>query len=696
MGSWVRSNGIWLRSPVPTGDAGLKIQQNCQELQETADIAQSVVKDLLIAAGITPTLTTVLSVAAAGTYSGAYSSTFSGWCWKLAALQNFDRAAFYCFPFNANYLPTQLRVFVATDKELTDVLASATLHVSYTAAQLNTPVLHTVDFDHLVVNSDADPLYFGVLSNSCLGFFAGDTTAVETWYATNKSLTAPSWSRSSPDYAPPQLVISRATRTTVRGYGSQNILDDLASAIRKRLANAALSVPDYLYCASGIECNVYWENVLRSKFFADLEYDVTCAYGTHQQERWTFTPADGDVPTGNIAEAAWALSVSHDYDTLATASSTLRIAKTTAGTGVTRKVLSISDSTGDGWIPILGGLFAADAMSIQLVGTHLVSGSYYDESTGGDTWNRWFTSGTYENADAHNQFSAWSLTGVTGAQTNNGVLYFRITDSAGTRTVELFKSSAGGAGDRVAYGSRVGDGVVTLSADNGSGIGGSVTIAYTIDDTDLASNMLYVWLMAMNGTFDFANYLTTNGIALSAYDWVLIHLGLNDMGGATSDAECFTRIETYIQPAIQGMLGGALQCRGLVGADSPAATSIRGAVPGIRIGICLTTPPSHSQDAAGANYANSLEQARVARNLHIYREWLIAQFDSALMRSRGIYLVPLHANLDVARNMDSASVAANARCATLVTRQTNLVHPGYDGCEQMADSLYSFLKCQET
>jgi lysophospholipase L1-like esterase len=696
MPSWITENGLQLRSPDPSGDAGLAIQQNAIELQQTADIGQSVARDLLIAAGIAPTLTSVLAIAAAGTYAGAYSGTYSGWCWKLAAIQNFDRIAFYAFPFNLNYLPTQIRVFVATDKEMTNVLASATLHVSYLASQLNTPVLHTVDFDHLVANSGSVALYFGILSNNYVGFFAGDTTAVETWYATNKSLTAPSWSRSDPDFAPPQLTISRVTRTTVRGYGSQNLLDDLTSAVLRRIANAALSIPSYLYSAAGIECNVYWENVLRSKFFDDLEFDVTSAIGTHQEERWTFTPVDGDVTSGNIRDVSWAVSVNHDYDVLDSASATLRIAKSTAGTGVTRKVLSISDSTGDGWIPLLGGLFGADAMAIQLVGTHLVSGSYYDESTGGDSWNRWFTEGILEAGDALSQLSAWSLTGVTGAKTNNGILYYKLTDSAGTRTVEVFDASAGGAGDRIAYGSRSGDGAVTLSQDNSSGISGTVTVAYTIDDTDVANNKLTVYLMSMGESFDFAAYLTDNSITLEADDWVLIHLGLNDVCGSSSDAAVYSNIETYIKPAIEGMLGGAVQCRGLVGEDSPAATSIRGAVSGIRVGICLTIPPSHSQDAAGANYGNSLEKKRVARNLALYREWIIAQYDSALMQSRGIYVVPLHANLDTVHNMGSASVAANSRTTTEITRQTNLVHPATDGYEQMADSLYAFLKCQET
>jgi len=96
--------------------------------------------------------------------------------------------------------------------------------------------------------------------------------------------------------------------------------------------------------------------------------------------------------------------------------------------------------------------------------------------------------------DASAQTSAWTFTGQTGLNTNGGFLYWKLVDVAGTRTVSVYKDAA--MASKVAEGSRVGDGAITLAAQGGSGLTGSVTVAYTVDDTD-ASNSL-----ALNASSD--------------------------------------------------------------------------------------------------------------------------------------------------------------------------------------------------
>ena len=98
--------------------------------------------------------------------------------------------------------------------------------------------------------------------------------------------------------------------------------------------------------------------------------------------------------------------------------------------------------------------------------------------------------GVTEAGDANDQLSDWVVTGANSGNTNAGELYWKLTDSAGTRTVDLYKNADGQSGNKVATGSRAGDGVIVLSAVNGSGMAGFVTVAYTEDDTDLAANTL--------------------------------------------------------------------------------------------------------------------------------------------------------------------------------------------------------------
>jgi hypothetical protein len=99
------------------------------------------------------------------------------------------------------------------------------------------------------------------------------------------------------------------------------------------------------------------------------------------------------------------------------------------------------------------------------------------------------TSGTeiVEVGDDSNQLSSWSLSGVELSNTDDFKLYWELTDSGGTRTVTLYKDSA--KSSAVASGSKSGDGSITLSEQNSSGLSGSVTVTYTVDDTD-SSNIL--------------------------------------------------------------------------------------------------------------------------------------------------------------------------------------------------------------
>ena len=108
-----------------------------------------------------------------------------------------------------------------------------------------------------------------------------------------------------------------------------------------------------------------------------------------------------------------------------------------------------------------------------------------------------------EAGDAANQLSAWVIIGDDMSNTDNGVLYWGLTNSGTTRTVELYKDSGAAAADLVASGSRTGDGSITLAEQNSSGISGSVTVAYTGDDVTYAANTLT--LASVHAKWDVTN-----------------------------------------------------------------------------------------------------------------------------------------------------------------------------------------------
>lgn len=113
-----------------------------------------------------------------------------------------------------------------------------------------------------------------------------------------------------------------------------------------------------------------------------------------------------------------------------------------------------------------------------------------------DGWFRWAiraatAPGAVANVygDAASQLSDWSWTGAALTNTNYGLLYWTLSDVGGTRTVSIYKDAA--KTSLVAQGSRVGDGPITLAAQSGSGLSGSVTVAYTAGDAD-AANIIHV------------------------------------------------------------------------------------------------------------------------------------------------------------------------------------------------------------
>lgn len=177
-----------------------------------------------------------------------------------------------------------------------------------------------------------------------------------------------------------------------------------------------------------------------------------------------------------------------------------------------------------------------------------------------------------------------------------------------------------------------------------------------------------------SGAFNFASYLSDKGIAMSSGDWVIINLGINDVFSYLDDASANTQIT-----AMLGILSNWI-------------TSIQSAVSGIRIGLCLTSPPCSSQDGFSV-YNSGQTRLRYVRNIKLLRDAILAAYDSASVGN--VIVIPYHVGLDTVNNCATVSAALNARNSATYTQQTNSVHPGASGYWQLADLLRSFLKASE-
>lgn len=85
--------------------------------------------------------------------------------------------------------------------------------------------------------------------------------------------------------------------------------------------------------------------------------------------------------------------------------------------------------------------------------------------------------------DSSSQLTNWVI------NSRYTVLYWKLTNLITTRTVKIYSDSAGTI--EVSTGSRVGNGAITMNQTGGtSGVYGSVTVAYVVDDLDTENNKL--------------------------------------------------------------------------------------------------------------------------------------------------------------------------------------------------------------
>jgi hypothetical protein len=168
-----------------------------------------------------------------------------------------------------------------------------------------------------------------------------------------------------------------------------------------------------------------------------------------------------------------------------------------------------------------------------------------------------------------------------------------------------------------------------------------------------------------NGTtFDFSYYMTQTGFTLP--DYVVINLGINDIARAYTVS-------------------------GILGYYDTIINSIKTYNANIKIGLALTIPPA-SQDAFGHDSQNGTTAYQQKSGVFALVQQLLSRYAS----DSRIFFIPINTNLDTVNNMQTEQVQVNSRNTTLITRQSNNVHPGNSGYYQEADVFYYTLKSFES
>lgn len=173
-----------------------------------------------------------------------------------------------------------------------------------------------------------------------------------------------------------------------------------------------------------------------------------------------------------------------------------------------------------------------------------------------------------------------------------------------------------------------------------------------------------------DGHVNFRAYLTANGF--DDPDFVVIGLGTN---GTFDESERTAAEITAF----------------LVSADS-IINKVVADIPNVKVGVLYVIPPSKEQDSFGQNYQSGYSRGIYRLNMHLYNELFKVRYGTGGTHEHAqVSLIPAHVNIDVEHNMMFIHKKYNARNDSTFCRQSNGVHPGTDGYEQMADTVYGWI-----
>lgn len=443
-------------------------------------------------------------------------------------------------------------------------------------------------------------------------------------------------------------------------------------------------MPSTIYAVEGRELNIYWDAILSVPFDiynipSNYRLDVTCTKGKQEDNRWTFTPVAGDA--GSVS---WTLSIYYQEILIKKITATLVTKAIATGSGAAKMIL-LGDSTSAGGQVVAESMniFTGDAVTFTPEGSLQMNiddaggtprAVKHEGRTGWKLYDYVATDGRFIDSEIDaGQITAWSFDNfttndvdVSGVSTS-GRVYWNLSNSSTTRTIDIFKDAARSV--KVASGSRTGDGVITLTPEATYSITGSITVVYTSDvsDGEFIPNPLY-----RNGAFNFSKYLSDNSITLSTGDWVMIHLGINDIFAYTTDATLYPAITTYLDYL------------------DTLITAIHAVSANIKIGVLMLIPPCAMQEAFGDDYTNNQTQKRYSRNRFLLNQAILSSITSKAVAN--VYALPYGSNLDSVNNFPQALSVPNARNVSSVMKNNNGLHPDEIGYYQLADVLKANIK----
>lgn len=174
------------------------------------------------------------------------------------------------------------------------------------------------------------------------------------------------------------------TKIDIEDYNNVYILPEY---IPSGLENVVLNLPDKIYATTGIELNIFFENITEN--WKDYVWGVACSKGMQLERGYRITPVDSDAGSYPLTITIYPKG---NYSVSKSVSTTLVISASTAGSGQSKSVIILGDSTTNNGkvIEKLNENFSTDAMSVTTLGTRGTAPNNH-EGRSGWTFELYFT-----------------------------------------------------------------------------------------------------------------------------------------------------------------------------------------------------------------------------------------------------------------------------------------------------------------
>lgn len=161
----------------------------------------------------------------------------------------------------------------------------------------------------------------------------------------------------------PFMIAKSNTKISYVEYGGDYILPEYV--LSEDLTDLVVNLPSKIYAVTGIETNIYYENIVEN--WERYNFNVSCSKGQDMKRGYKITPADTDAGSYTLSIVIY----TKDWKSSKTVTTTLVIAPSSTGSGQTKSLLVLGDSTTANGTVIskLHENFADDVMSVNTVGT---------------------------------------------------------------------------------------------------------------------------------------------------------------------------------------------------------------------------------------------------------------------------------------------------------------------------------------